>query len=244
MPKLFCTLGVHPHDASSWTEKTADVFRDVCRRQPRIPANGARAAHAAGAASEEKAAEQTVGARERVQYGCIVALGEFGLDYYRDLSPRDVQRRVFRRQLELAYELCLPLVLHAREATSDFLEILEEAHADGLLFDDAGVCHCFSGSVETAERLIELGFSLGFDGPITFKNARRAHDVIQSVPTDRLLVETDCPYLTPEPYRGQRNEPAHIPLIGRKMAELLGLSEEETARITTENTKRLFGLNG
>jgi TatD DNase family protein len=170
----------------------------------------------------------------------IVGIGEIGLDYHYDLSPRDVQRDVFRTQLRMAYEEDVPFVLHEREATHDTLSILDEFSREGCLRKTPGVCHCFSGSEETAEVLLRLGFFLGFDGPITFKNAKRAPQVIQMTPIDRLLVETDCPYLTPEPFRGKRNEPSYLTYIIGKMAEFKAVSVEEMARITTENARRLF----
>ncbi len=172
----------------------------------------------------------------------IIGIGEIGLDYHYDFSPRDVQRDVFRMQLQLAYEANVPFVLHEREATHDALSILEEFSRAGCLREVPGVCHCFSGSEETAQVLLRLGFYLGFDGPITFKNARRAPQVIQMTPIDRLLVETDCPYLTPEPFRGKRNEPSYLPYIIEKMAEYKADTADEMARMTTENACRLFAV--
>lgn len=173
----------------------------------------------------------------------VVALGEIGLDYHYDFSPRDRQRDVFREQLKLAYEADVPIVLHEREATSDTISILHDMQTAKKLRETPGVCHCFSGSEETAEVLLKLGFYLGFDGPITFKNARRAPYVINMTPIDRLLVETDCPYLTPEPHRGKRNEPAFLTHILTKMAEIKNVTVEEMARITKENACRLFGVS-
>lgn len=174
----------------------------------------------------------------------IVALGEIGLDYHYDLSPRDVQREVFRRQLALAFAMDLPIVLHEREATADTLEILRDFSMRGQLRKVPGVCHCFSGSEESAAILLALGFYLGFDGPITFKNARKAPDVIRMTPVDRLLTETDCPYLTPEPFRGKRNEPSYVSYVVAKMAEFKGIQPEEMARISAENAFRLFFSSG
>ena len=172
----------------------------------------------------------------------IVGIGEIGLDYHYDLSPRDVQREVFRKQLNLAYEADVPFILHEREATQDSLSILNEFSLAGRLRKIPGVCHCFSGSEETAEVLLRLGFYLGFDGPITFKNARRSPQVIQMTPMDRLLVETDCPYLTPEPFRGKRNEPSYLPYVIQKMAEFKSVSVEDMAKISAENACRLFSI--
>ena len=132
----------------------------------------------------------------------VVACGEIGLDYHYDFSPRDKQRQVFRAQLELAFELGLPVIIHEREATADCLNILEKAASDGLLRALPGVFHCFSGSVETARIVLAMGFFLGFDGPVTFKNAKKPVSVVEMCPPDQLLIETDSPYLTPVPFTG------------------------------------------
>lgn len=172
----------------------------------------------------------------------VVAIGEIGLDYHYDFSPRDVQRDVFRAQLELAQELDLPVIVHDREATADCLAVIAEVAAKRSVREIPGVFHCYSGSVETAAILLQKGFYLGFDGPITFKNARKALEVIASCPRDRLVLETDSPYLTPVPHRGQRNSPEYIPLIGAKVAEIWGCDIAEVAALTTANARRLFGL--
>jgi TatD DNase family protein len=172
----------------------------------------------------------------------VVAIGETGLDYHYDFSPRPVQQSVFRLQLDLAFDYALPLIIHEREATADCLAILHEQSRAHRLLPSPGVFHCFSGSPETAEILLAMGFYIGVDGPITFKNARKTPEVIRICPKDRLLLETDSPYLTPVPYRGQRNEPAYLPLIGEKVAEIWGISTEEVARITYDNAVRLFKL--
>ena len=170
----------------------------------------------------------------------IVAIGEIGLDYHYEFAPRPVQKQVFRWQLELAHELDMPVIVHEREATEDCLKILEVAAADGLLRPLPGVFHCFSGSVETARLVRKLGFCLGFDGPITFKNAKKALAVIADCPHDQLLLETDSPYLTPVPHRGHRNEPGYLPLIGAKVAQLWQMPVLEVAALTTANACRLF----
>lgn len=170
----------------------------------------------------------------------IVAIGEVGLDYHYDFSPRPIQQAVFRRQLDLAYEYELPLIIHEREATADCLHILQGQAQARRLLTNPGVFHCFSGSPETAQILLKMGFYLGVDGPITFKNAKKTPEVIRLCPQDRLLLETDSPYLTPVPHRGRRNEPAYLPLIGAKVAEIWGLPIEDVARITFENAMNLF----
>ena len=172
----------------------------------------------------------------------IVAIGETGLDYHYDHSPRHVQREVFRQQLDLAYALDLPLIIHEREATADCLKILRQQADAGRLHESPGVFHCFSGSPETAAVVRKMGFFIGIDGPVTYKNARKTLDVVRQCSTDRLLLETDSPYLTPVPKRGQRNEPANLPLIGQKVAELWGMTQTEVARLTFDNACRAFRL--
>lgn len=166
----------------------------------------------------------------------VVAIGETGLDYHYDNSPRDKQREVFRKQLTLAGTLGLPAVIHSRDATQDTVEIIEE-------FPDVNcLLHCYSGSFETAEIYAKLGHFFSFGGPITFKNAHKLRGVAQQISVERLLVETDCPYLTPHPFRGKRNEPAYLPYIVEKLAELHGLTVEGMIRVTEENTRRFFRL--
>ena len=173
----------------------------------------------------------------------IVAIGEIGLDYHYDFSPRLVQQDVFRQQLDLAFELDLPVIIHEREAVADCLSILDEYRLNSRLQPVPGVFHCYSGSLETATHVLKMGFYLGFDGPVTFKNARKPLEVLAGCRRDRVLLETDSPYLTPVPLRGQRNEPANIPLIGSKIAEIWQVTPEEVAALTTANAIRLFGLD-
>ncbi len=176
------------------------------------------------------------------QAGKIVAVGEIGLDYHYDFSPRQVQQDVFYAQLEFAHAHKLPVIIHEREATADCLAILQKAAKAGILQDPPGVFHCFSGSVETARIVLDLGFYIGLDGPVTFKNAKRPVEVARICPLDRLLLETDSPYLTPVPLRGKRNEPANLPLIGAKIAEIKAVGLAELAKSTCDNACRLFGL--
>lgn len=173
----------------------------------------------------------------------LAAVGEIGLDYYYDNSPRALQKRAFYEQLAWAAELKLPLSIHTREAFSDTLDILQSAFKNNLLLSSPGVIHCYSGSKEFAKRLLEMGFYLGFDGPITFKNARVAPEVIEYCPLSRILIETDAPYLTPEPFRGERNEPANVKLVLQKIAEIKNVAPEEVARVIYDNAVRLFGIN-
>ena len=165
----------------------------------------------------------------------VVAVGEIGLDYYwKDNPSKEFQQTVFRRQIELAIELGLPVIVHDREAHGDSLAIV-------LDYPEArGVFHCFSGSPEMAEELLKRGWYLGFDGPITYKNAQKAPEVAAVTPLDRIVVETDSPYLTPVPFRGKRNDSRYLPYVMEKLAEWKGVSPEEMTRITWENGLRLF----
>lgn len=170
----------------------------------------------------------------------VVAIGEIGLDYhYEDDIAHDIQQDVFRRQVRLAEELQLPIVIHSRDAMEDTLSILREVKPEG---NYRGVFHCFSGSWEQAQLCLELGFYLGFDGPLTFKNSKKPVRVAREMPLERILIETDCPYMAPEPKRGRRNEPAYVAHIAAKLGEIREISPEEAARITYENGCRLFGV--
>lgn len=172
----------------------------------------------------------------------IKAIGEIGLDYYYDLSPRDVQREVFRRQLVIAKELDIPMIIHERDATGDCLDILREFYKDGALRKSPGVCHCCSMSVEAAMEMVKMGFFIGVDGPLTFKNNKKTPEVVKAVPPDRLVIETDSPYLTPEPNRGLTNEPGFVPFVAVKVSEILQIDIEEVRRITRDNGYRLYEL--
>ena len=167
----------------------------------------------------------------------VVAVGEIGLDYYwEENPPREFQKEVFRRQLALAAERDVPVIVHDRDAHGDCLEIVGEFPSL------RGVFHCFSGSPEMAEALLKRGWYLGFDGPVTYKNAKRAPEVVALCPPERMLLETDSPYLSPVPHRGERNDSRNLPWIAAKLAEIKGLAVEEVARICAENGKRLFGI--
>jgi TatD DNase family protein len=168
----------------------------------------------------------------------VVAIGEIGLDYYWDTSPKDVQHRVFREQIRLARKLGMPISIHNRDAHHDVVQILREEKAE----DVGGVMHCFSGSWETAKMCLDMNFYISFGGPITFKNAKQPKEVLAQVPLDRLLVETDAPYLTPHPFRGKRNETGYVRLVAEAAADIRGIPLEELARITSDNASRLFRL--
>ncbi|SCW68090.1 TatD DNase family protein [Ruminococcaceae bacterium YRB3002] len=209
--ELYASVGVHPHEASSWCSEVEQEIMNFVDSFSR---------------------------RERG----IMALGEIGLDYYYDLSPRDVQRSVFRRQLEIAHEADIPVIIHERDATGDMLSILRQASADGILRASPGVCHCCSMSREAASEMVKMGFYIGVDGPLTFKNNKKTPEVVLNTPIDRLVIETDSPYLTPEPNRGMINGPEYVPFVAARLASLLGMSEEEICRITAENGLRMYEI--
>jgi TatD DNase family protein len=170
----------------------------------------------------------------------VIAWGEIGLDFHYDNSPRDTQMEVFRRQLRMARDVSLPVIVHTREAEADTMEILRsDWGASGL----PGIMHCFSGSGLLAKRAIDLGMFISFSGIVTFKKANYLRAIAKEVPLDRLLIETDCPYLAPVPYRGKRNEPAYVVEVARCLAELRGVSLEEMGQITAENFAGLFQLD-
>jgi TatD DNase family protein len=172
----------------------------------------------------------------------VLGWGEIGLDYYYDNSPRDVQRRVFRRQLGLALERSLPVIVHTRDAEEETLEILDEAWAKPGGSEIGGIIHCFTGTGGLADAAVEMGFLISFSGVVTFKKAEDLRAIAARLPLDRLLVETDCPYLAPIPFRGKRNEPSYVKATARCIAELRGLSFEEVAAATSANFRRLFRL--
>lgn len=168
----------------------------------------------------------------------VVAIGEMGLDYYWDKSPKEIQQEVFRKQIRLAKEVKLPIIIHNREATEDVVKILQEENASEV----GGIMHCFTGSLETAEQCMKMNFYLSFGGPVTFKNAKKPKEVVKEIPMDFLLIETDCPYLTPHPFRGKRNEPSYVKYVAEQIAELKGLTFEEVAKKTSDNAMKLFGI--
>ena len=170
------------------------------------------------------------------QHKKCVAIGEIGLDYYWDASQKDVQKALFRRQAELALRLNKPVIVHDREAHADSLDIVCDYP------ELRGVFHCYSGSVEMAEILLKRGWYLGFDGPITYKNARKAIEVLKACPPDRILIETDSPYLSPVPHRGKRNDSGNLKYVVEKIAEVKGMEPKTVAKLTAENGRRLFGL--
>ena len=165
----------------------------------------------------------------------VVAVGEIGLDYHYEEHSRDIQKKAFEEQLKLAAELDMPVVIHSRDAWEDTMELLRK-------YRPKGVMHCFSGSAEIAREIVTMGMYVGFTGVVTFKNAKKALKALEAVPLDRLLVETDCPYMAPEPNRGKRNYSGYLPYTVAAMAAVKGVSPDEMAEITAENAERLFNI--
>ena len=166
----------------------------------------------------------------------VKAIGEIGIDYHYEDIPRELQLRAFRMQMELARELGLPVIVHEREAHEDGMQVVREFP------EVTGVFHCYSGSAEMAKQLVDRGWYIGFTGVLTFKNARRAIEAAQSIPLERIVLETDCPYMAPEPFRGRRNDPGYLFRMAEKLAEIRSLPVEEIHRITMENGKRLYRI--
>ncbi len=221
-PWCYAAVGFHPHDAKQLDDMTLELIRGLAKK-------------------------------EKVQ-----AIGEIGLDFHYDLSARDVQRYWFRRQIQLANELKMPIVIHSREADQETMDILKEEGAfsaerqnwfpkrkgpDGEMLSDSRVLlHCFSGSKELARQYVKLGATLSVCGPVTFKNNRKTQEVVKEIPLEFLLVETDAPYLTPEPFRGRPNKSPYVEHTARRVAVLKGISYEEAARVTCENAKVFYGI--
>lgn len=170
-------------------------------------------------------------------YSKVKAIGEIGLDYHYEDIPREIQKSAFLAQMALAKELDLPVIIHEREAHEDGLEIVKQF--PGV----RGVFHCYSGSAEMAKELVRLGYYIGFTGVLTFKNARRAVETAQTVPLDRIVIETDCPYMSPEPFRGKRNDPSRVYRVAEALAQIRGISPEEAMSATLENGKRLYRID-
>lgn len=177
--------------------------------------------------------------RRSATHAKVLAVGEIGLDYHYDYSPREIQKQVFIRQLEIAKEVKLPVVIHSREAWADLREIVQEHwRASGL----GGILHCFSGAAEDAKSFLDWGFMISYAGNVTFKNAEALRKTVSEIPRDRLLTETDCPYLAPIPHRGKRNEPAFVVEVARELGRLLNLSAEQAGALALENFRKFFRL--
>lgn len=174
--------------------------------------------------------------RQMAAHEKVKAIGEIGLDYYYETVPRENQIKAFRMQMELAKELDMPVIIHERNAHDDGMKVVKDFK--GV----TGVFHCYSGSAEMARQLVNMGWYIGFTGVLTFKNARKAVETAQAIPLERIVLETDCPFMAPEPFRGKRNDPGYLYRMAEKLAELRGISVEQVHEITTENAKRLYSL--
>lgn len=176
--------------------------------------------------------------REQAAWEKTAAIGEIGLDYYWEKEPevQERQRYWMKRQLELARETGLPVIIHSRDAAADTMEVMRQAHAEEI----PGVIHCYSYSKELAQEFVKMGYYIGVGGVVTFKNAKKLKETVEALPLERILLETDCPYMAPEPHRGERNDSSYIPLVAAKIAELKGVTPKEVERITEENARKLF----
>ena len=174
--------------------------------------------------------------RRMASHPKVKAIGEIGLDYYYETIPREIQQKTFRMQMELARELDMPVIVHERNAHDDGMRIVKEFK--GV----TGVFHCYSGSAEMARQLVDMGWYIGFTGVLTFKNARKAVEAAAGIPLERIVLETDCPYMSPEPFRGKRNDPGRLYRMAEKLAEIRGLTVEEVHAVTMENGRRLYRI--
>ncbi len=174
--------------------------------------------------------------RQMARHPKVKAIGEIGADYYYETIPRQIQLQAFRMQMELAREVKLPVIVHERNAHDDGMRVVKEFK------DVTGVFHCYSGSAEMARQLVNMGWYIGFTGVLTFKNARKAVETAQQIPLERIVLETDCPFMAPEPFRGKRNDPGYLFRMAEKLAELRGISVEEVHAVTMDNAKRLYRL--
>jgi TatD DNase family protein len=234
---IYAAVGIHPHDAKDFTEEIFNQLKAWTEKSnPISPPFNSPLSKGARLLRRRRIGQGYRGVKGGQRAGKVVAIGEIGLDYHYDNSPREIQKEVFKRQLSLAKEIALPVVIHSREAKKDTLEIVRES---GI---DKGVFHCFSGDMDMAEEVMAMGFHISIAGPVTFKNAKKLVEIAKFIPDDFLLIETDAPYLTPEPFRGRRNEPSYLVHIAKTIAELREISMEDLARITTLNARRLFGV--
>ena len=226
---IYSSVGFHPHDAKDFTEEIFNQIKEWAKKY--------RIQHVAYSVKEANPSLPTELRTLNFELvPRVVAIGEIGLDYHYDNSPREIQREVFMKQLIFAKEINLPVVIHSREAKKDTLDIVRESGVR------KGVFHCFSGDMDMAEKAMRMGYYISIAGPVTFRNAKKLKEVAEAIPDDYLLIETDAPYLTPEPLRGKRNEPSYIIHTAKAVAELRGVALEDISRITTLNAKRLFRI--
>ena len=214
------------------TLKSTQATVELMEKYPFV--YGAIGVHPEGVA--ELTEESIDSLRELCKLEKAVAVGEIGLDYYWDEPEREIQKHWFRRQLQLAREVKLPVVIHSREAAKDTIDIMKEEHSEEI----GGVIHCYSYTKESAKIFLDMGFVFGIGGVITFKNAKKLKEAVEYIPMDAILLETDCPYLAPVPYRGKRNSSLYLPHVVEEIAAIKGISTEEVERITMENALRVF----
>ena len=237
-PHVYCALGVHPNDIFA---ASAPVFEDTpAAAETQESEAGQSAADSApvwrNSLQEDLTEEILSEFAELSKHPKVVAIGEIGLEYHYEEPDREVQKHWFRRQIALAKEVGLPIIVHSRDAVQDTLNVIREEHAEQA----GGVIHCFSAGPEVAAIYVKLGFYIGVGGVVTFKNGRKMKEVVQSVPMDRILLETDSPYLAPVPHRGHRNCSLYLPQVAETIAELKGLTKQEVIDITHENALRCF----
>ena len=213
-------------------ESSGDIIQ-MAERYPWLYASVGSHPDSADEVNEEVIEEY----RKLARHEKVKAIGEIGLDYYYEDIPREVQKKAFIMQMELARELKLPVVIHERDAHQDGMDIVRQFR------DVKGVFHCYSGSAEMARQLVDMGWYIGFTGVLTFKNARKAIETAASIPLDRIVIETDCPFMSPEPFRGRRNDPSRVCYMAQKLAEIRGISVEEAEKATFENGKRLYRID-
>ena len=244
-PHVYCALGVHPNDIFAASAPVFDEPQNPGTQsaEPQAPGTEPAEPQAPAAGFSWKHMEQEDLTEEVLRkfadlstHPKVVAIGEIGLEYHYEEPDREVQKHWFRRQIALAKEVGLPIIVHSRDAVQDTLNVIREEHAE----DAGGVIHCFSAGPEIAAVYVKMGFYIGIGGVVTFKNGRKMKEVVQSIPMDRILLETDSPYLAPVPHRGHRNCSLYLPQVAETIAELKGISRQEVIEITRENALRCF----
>ena len=225
-------IGIIVNATSS--KKTVEQSLELCKKYPFIYTT--IGVHPSDC--DEMDEDELLWLKEQCSYDKAVAVGEIGLDYHYDEPPKDVQKKWFEAQLQMAREVKLPVIIHSRDAAKDTLDIMKSMKAEEI----GGDIHCFSYSVEIAREYLNMGFFIGVGGVITFKNGRKLREVVEYAPIEQIVIETDSPYLAPEPYRGKRNSSLYLPYVVEKIAEIKGLTPDEVMNITTSNAKRLYKM--
>ncbi len=226
-------IGLIMNSCSS-LEEIPDIF-EICEKYPFVYASVGIHPHESDGLQEADMDKL----KEYAQNPKVKAIGEIGLDYFYDFSPRDIQKKWFARQIDIAKELKMPVIIHDRDAHKDCMDILREHNVS----DIGGVFHCYAGSTEMAKEILDWGMYIAFGGSLTFKNSVRPAEVAKYVPLDRIVIETDCPYLTPEPHRGKRNSSLYIHYVAERLAQIKGISMDEIEEVTFNNAKKCFNIN-